>query len=42
MPWEVRREDIEQHMRWMEQEGLARSTINEAIVPIANFYQWCE
>jgi site-specific recombinase XerD len=42
MPWEVRREDIEQHMRWMEQEGLARITINEAIGTIANFYQWCE
>jgi len=42
MPWEVRREDIEQHMRWMEQEGLARSTINKAIGTIANLYQWCE
>jgi len=42
MPWEVRREDIEQHMRCMEQEGLARSTINEAIGIIANLYQWCE
>jgi len=42
MPWEVRREDILQHMRWMEQEGLARSTINEAIGIIATLYQRCE
>jgi hypothetical protein len=39
MPWEVSREDIEQQMRSMEQEGLAWSTINEAIGIIVNLYQ---
>jgi integrase len=42
MPWEVRREDIELHSTWMEQEGFARSTINGAIGIVASFYQWCD
>ena len=31
MPWEVTREDIEQHSAWMKQEGYAASTINCAL-----------
>ncbi len=41
MPWAVRREDIEQHIDWMKQEGFARSTINCAVGIIASFYEWC-
>jgi integrase len=42
MPWEIRREDIEQHARWMRQEGFAASTTNCAMGIIASFYQWCD
>ena len=42
MPWEISREDIEQHSAWMEEEGFASSTINCMIGIIASFYQWCD
>lgn len=42
MPWEISREDIEQHAAWMNEEGFAASTVNCAIGIIASFYQWCD
>jgi integrase len=42
MPWEIRREDIEQHAAWMNQEGFAASTTNCAMGIIASFYHWCD
>lgn len=42
MPWQMTKEDIEAHVVWMEGEGLAKSTINDAIGIIANFYAWCD
>jgi len=42
MPWEMVREDIEQHSTWMKEEGFAASTINCSIGIIASFYQWCD
>lgn len=42
MPWEMRREDIEQHVAWMEEEGYATGTVHDAIGILASFYQWCD
>jgi hypothetical protein len=42
MPWELRVDDIEQHVAWMEAEGYAASTIYKALGIIANFYRWCD
>ena len=42
MPWTMAREDIEEHIDWMRQEGFAKSTINCAVGIIANFYEWCD
>ena len=42
MPWELRREDIESHAAWMEAEGYARNTIQEAVRLVASFYEWCD
>ena len=41
MPWEMRREDIEQHAAWMKEEGYAAPTIANGIGIMANFYRWC-
>jgi site-specific recombinase XerD len=41
MPWEMRAEDVRDHARWMEEEGYAASTINNALGLIESFYRWC-
>ena len=42
MPWQIRREDMELHIDWMNQEGYAANTINCAVGLIGSFYQWCD
>jgi len=41
MPWQLTPADINQHLTWMKQEGFAVSTVNDSIVYISAFYQWC-
>lgn len=41
MPWEVKREDIEGLMRWMQEEEYAKGTINNTVGLISSFYDWC-
>ena len=41
MPWQLTPADINQHLTWMRQEGFAVSTVNDSIVFISGFYQWC-
>jgi hypothetical protein len=40
-PWELRREDIEVHVRWMWEKGYANSTTANAIGYMQSFYRWC-
>jgi len=39
---EVRREDIEGHVRWMEAEGYSPATTANAVGYLAKFYEWCK
>jgi integrase len=41
MPWELKREDIEAYIAWMEGEGYARGTITRSVELVSSFYQWC-
>ena len=41
MPWQITSADINQHLTWMKQEGFAVSTVNDSIVYISGFYEWC-
>jgi integrase len=41
MPWQITSADINQHLSWMKQQGFAVSTVNDSIVYISGFYQWC-
>jgi site-specific recombinase XerC len=40
-PWEMRREDIEEHAAWMEAQGYAQTTIYNAVGTMASFYRFC-
>ena len=40
MPWEVRREDVQAHARWMEETGFKGHTISQAIGLLESFYRW--
>lgn len=40
MPWEVRREDVQAHTRWMEEIGFKGHTISQAIGLLESFYRW--
>ena len=40
MPWEVRREDVQAHARWMAEMGFKGHTISQAIGLLENFYRW--
>ena len=42
MPWELRQEDIEAHVRWMKEKGYAVTTISNRLGMISNFYRWCD
>jgi integrase len=41
MPWELKREDIEAYIAWMEGEGYARGTIARSVELVSSFYRWC-
>ncbi len=41
-PWELRRQDIEAHLEWMEKEGYAASTRANRVGILADFYRWCD
>lgn len=40
-PWELGREDLEGHLRWMEEQGYAASTRANAVGYWQDFYRWC-
>lgn len=40
-PWELRAEDLEAHMEWMQARGYAASTIANAMGHVSSFYVWC-
>lgn len=42
IPWELRRQDFEQHAAWMEAKGYAPTTIANALGSMASFYRWCD
>ncbi len=42
LPWEVTKEDIEQHAAWMQQQGFAARTINFMLAILTSFYRWCD
>lgn len=39
-PWELRREDVEGHLRWMEGEGYAAATRANMVGIVSSFYEW--
>jgi len=40
-PWELGREDIEEHLRWMEVQGYAAATRANTVGMVSNFYEFC-
>lgn len=40
-PLEMTREDIEEHVRWMEGEGYSPATTANAVGYFKQFYEWC-
>ncbi len=42
MPWEIDRQDLESHIRWLKDQGLSDHTINCSIGTLSSFYDWCD
>jgi len=41
MPWELQKEDINQHAQWMLEDGYSSATVSNAIGYFEHFYGWC-
>jgi site-specific recombinase XerC len=42
LPWELSKQDIEQHMAWMKELGYSQATISVEISCLAVFFTWCD